>query len=145
MLGNGQNRVMACYGAKVTHMGGAGAGQLTKMVNQICIAGLVQGLSGGAGFWPECRLGYGYGIRGCLWWGSAILADGKPRNHNGAMSLILICGRLDAKRFADLYGRGCAKWLRAASNRTGISILCLLSHQGFGRNDTSSLIRLLKR
>ena len=26
-------------------MGPAGAGQLTKMVNQICIAGLVQGLS----------------------------------------------------------------------------------------------------
>lgn len=31
-------------------MGGAGAGQLTKMVNQICIAGLVQGLSEGLAF-----------------------------------------------------------------------------------------------
>ena len=37
--------LMGCYGARVTHMGPAGAGQLTKMVNQICIAGLVQGLS----------------------------------------------------------------------------------------------------
>ena len=34
--------LMTCYVAKVTHMGDAGAGQLTKMVNQICIAGLVQ-------------------------------------------------------------------------------------------------------
>ena len=37
--------VMDGYGKAVTLMGPAGAGQLTKMVNQICIAGLVQGLS----------------------------------------------------------------------------------------------------
>jgi 3-hydroxyisobutyrate dehydrogenase-like beta-hydroxyacid dehydrogenase len=37
--------VMAAYGRAVTLMGPAGAGQLTKMVNQICIAGLVQGLA----------------------------------------------------------------------------------------------------
>src|SRR5690348_9118462 len=39
--------VMDCYGRAVTLMGAPGAGQLTKMVNQICIAGLVQGLSEG--------------------------------------------------------------------------------------------------
>jgi 3-hydroxyisobutyrate dehydrogenase len=33
------------YARMVTLIGPAGAGQLTKMVNQICIAGLVQGLS----------------------------------------------------------------------------------------------------
>src|SRR3546814_2444218 len=33
---------MRCYGRAVTLMGEPGAGQLTKMVNQICIAGLVQ-------------------------------------------------------------------------------------------------------
>jgi 3-hydroxyisobutyrate dehydrogenase-like beta-hydroxyacid dehydrogenase len=37
--------VMDCYGRAVTLMGPAGAGQLTKMVNQLCIAGLVQGLA----------------------------------------------------------------------------------------------------
>lgn len=37
--------VMDCYGRAVTLLGEAGAGQLTKMVNQICIAGLLQGLS----------------------------------------------------------------------------------------------------
>ena len=37
--------VMKVYAKAVTHLGPAGNGQLTKMVNQICIAGLVQGLS----------------------------------------------------------------------------------------------------
>ncbi len=41
---------MACYGRSVTHMGPSGAGQLTKMVNQICIAGLVQALAEGMAF-----------------------------------------------------------------------------------------------
>jgi 3-hydroxyisobutyrate dehydrogenase len=36
---------MECFGKAVTLMGPSGAGQLTKMVNQICIAGLVQALS----------------------------------------------------------------------------------------------------
>ena len=36
---------MDCYGKAVTLMGPSGAGQLTKMVNQICIAGLVEALS----------------------------------------------------------------------------------------------------
>ncbi|MEM6680794.1 MAG: NAD(P)-dependent oxidoreductase [Pseudomonadota bacterium] len=37
--------VLKCYAKQVGLMGPAGAGQATKMVNQICIAGLVQGLS----------------------------------------------------------------------------------------------------
>jgi 3-hydroxyisobutyrate dehydrogenase-like beta-hydroxyacid dehydrogenase len=41
---------MDSYGRAVTLMGAPGAGQLTKMVNQICIAGLVQGLSEGIHF-----------------------------------------------------------------------------------------------
>jgi 3-hydroxyisobutyrate dehydrogenase-like beta-hydroxyacid dehydrogenase len=41
---------MDCYGKAVTWMGPPGAGQLTKMVNQICIAGLVQGLAEGMNF-----------------------------------------------------------------------------------------------
>jgi 3-hydroxyisobutyrate dehydrogenase len=43
-------KIMACYGRAVTLMGPAGSGQLTKMVNQICIAGLVQALSEGLQF-----------------------------------------------------------------------------------------------
>ncbi len=37
--------VMEAYAARIVHVGAAGAGQQTKMVNQICIAGVVQGLS----------------------------------------------------------------------------------------------------
>ena len=42
--------VMEAYGRTIVHMGAAGNGQLTKMVNQICIAGIVQGLSEGLNF-----------------------------------------------------------------------------------------------
>ena len=42
--------VMECYGRSLRHMGAAGSGQLTKMVNQICIAGVLQGLSEGMDF-----------------------------------------------------------------------------------------------
>ncbi len=37
--------VIAAYAKKCEHLGPVGAGQLTKMVNQICIAGIVQGLA----------------------------------------------------------------------------------------------------
>ena len=37
--------VMQCYAKACTHIGPAGSGQLAKMANQICIAGVVQGLS----------------------------------------------------------------------------------------------------
>jgi 3-hydroxyisobutyrate dehydrogenase len=42
--------VIDCYAKACTLMGPSGAGQLTKMVNQICIAGLVQGLAEGMNF-----------------------------------------------------------------------------------------------
>ncbi len=37
--------VMAAYALRIVHIGGAGAGQQAKMVNQIAIAGVLQGLS----------------------------------------------------------------------------------------------------
>ena len=42
--------VLAHYARAVTLMGGPGSGQLTKMMNQICIAGLVQALAEGISF-----------------------------------------------------------------------------------------------
>ena len=39
-----------CYSKKIKLLGTAGSGQLAKMVNQICIGGLVQGLSEGINF-----------------------------------------------------------------------------------------------
>ncbi len=48
--------VMDSYGRAVTLLGSAGSGQLTKMVNQVCIAGLVQGLSEGIAFAEKAGL-----------------------------------------------------------------------------------------
>ncbi len=42
--------VMEAYGARIVHIGPAGHGQLCKSVNQICIAGILQGLSEGVHF-----------------------------------------------------------------------------------------------
>lgn len=42
--------IIAAYAKECRLLGGAGAGQTTKMVNQICIAGLLQGLSEGVAF-----------------------------------------------------------------------------------------------
>ncbi len=48
--------VMQAYAKAIVHAGPAGAGQLTKMVNQICIAGVVQGLSEGLHFAEKAGL-----------------------------------------------------------------------------------------
>jgi 3-hydroxyisobutyrate dehydrogenase len=37
--------IMSAYAKRIVHVGGAGDGQTAKMVNQICIAGVLQGLS----------------------------------------------------------------------------------------------------
>jgi 3-hydroxyisobutyrate dehydrogenase-like beta-hydroxyacid dehydrogenase len=48
--------VMTAYGRSVKRLGEVGAGQLTKMVNQICIAGLLQGLSEAVNFAQAAEL-----------------------------------------------------------------------------------------
>jgi 3-hydroxyisobutyrate dehydrogenase-like beta-hydroxyacid dehydrogenase len=48
--------VVAAYAKACRRMGAVGAGQLTKMVNQICIAGLLQGLSEGLHFAQKAGL-----------------------------------------------------------------------------------------
>jgi 3-hydroxyisobutyrate dehydrogenase len=48
--------VIEAYARMVGHMGPHGAGQLTKMINQICIAGLVQGLAEGIHFGKKAGL-----------------------------------------------------------------------------------------
>ncbi|MCK5424006.1 MAG: NAD(P)-dependent oxidoreductase [Emcibacter sp.] len=56
MVGGAENTfanvdpILQCYAQKTKLLGAAGAGQLTKMVNQICIGGLVQALSEGINF-----------------------------------------------------------------------------------------------
>ena len=48
--------LISCYSKFSSLMGPVGSGQLTKMVNQICIAGLVQGLAEGLNFSKKAKL-----------------------------------------------------------------------------------------
>jgi 3-hydroxyisobutyrate dehydrogenase/2-hydroxy-3-oxopropionate reductase len=56
MLGGDEERldevqdILSAYALHVTHIGESGSGQLTKMVNQICLSGILQGLSEGLSF-----------------------------------------------------------------------------------------------
>ncbi len=42
--------LLKCYAKKITYMGESGNGQLTKMVNQVCLVGVIQGLAEGINF-----------------------------------------------------------------------------------------------
>jgi len=48
--------IINCYSKKIQLLGPSGSGQLAKMVNQICIAGLVQGLSEAINFGLNAKL-----------------------------------------------------------------------------------------
>ncbi len=39
--------LLACYGRKVTHIGAIGSGQAAKMINQVCVVGVLQSLAEG--------------------------------------------------------------------------------------------------
>jgi 3-hydroxyisobutyrate dehydrogenase len=51
--------ILAAYAARIVNVGAAGSGQLTKMVNQIAIAGVLQGLSEALHFAKEAGLDTG--------------------------------------------------------------------------------------
>ncbi len=127
-------------------LGPAGAGQLTKMVNQICIAGLLQGLSEGMHFAQKAGLD-----------GEAVLeviskgAAGSWQMENRGKTML-----------ADQYDFGFAvDWMRkdlgiclSTANQNGASLpVTALVDQfykdiqklGGGRWDTSSLMRRLAR
>ena len=48
--------MLSAYGKRVVRMGEASAGQLTKMVNQLCIAGVLEGLAEGLAFGERAGL-----------------------------------------------------------------------------------------
>ena len=53
---NKSENIFEVYGKKRKYMGSSGSGQLTKIINQICIAGLVQGLSESIYFMKQTKL-----------------------------------------------------------------------------------------
>jgi 3-hydroxyisobutyrate dehydrogenase-like beta-hydroxyacid dehydrogenase len=137
--------VLAHYGRAVTLMGPAGAGQLTKMVNQICIAGLVQGLSEGLAFAQRA------GIDPLL----VLEVIGKGAAQSWQMD------NRGKTMVEDKFDFGFAvDWMRkdlsiclteARRNGARLPVTALVDQfyaavqaQGGGRWDTSSLIRLLR-
>jgi len=137
--------VLACYGRAVTLMGGPGSGQLTKMVNQICIAGLVQALSEGINF----------GMRAGLDVEQVLDVIGKGAAQSWQMD------NRGKTMAADKFDFGFAvDWMRkdlaicmAESRRNGAALpvtavvdqfYARVQARGGGRWDTSSLIRLLR-
>jgi 3-hydroxyisobutyrate dehydrogenase-like beta-hydroxyacid dehydrogenase len=137
--------VLACYARAVTLMGKAGSGQLTKMVNQICIAGLVQGLSEGINF----------GMRAGLNVEQVLDVIGKGAAQSWQMD------NRGKTMAADKFEFGFAvDWMRkdlaicaaeARSNGAALPVTALIDQfyariqaRGGGRWDTSSLIRLLR-
>ena len=137
--------VMRCYGAKVTLMGPSGAGQLTKMVNQICIAGLVQGLSEALNFGQKAGLDMERALD-VISGGAAQSWQMVNRGHTMVKDEFDFGFALDWMR-KDL--RIC--FAEAAQNGADLPVTEIvskfydeLSEQGFGRNDTSALIRRLR-
>jgi 3-hydroxyisobutyrate dehydrogenase len=137
--------VLGCYGRAVTLMGTAGAGQLTKMVNQICIAGLVQGLSEGINF----------GMRAGLDIEQVLDVIGKGAAQSWQMD------NRGKTMAADKFDFGFAvDWMRkdlaiclaeARGNGAALPVTAVIDQfyariqaRGGGRWDTSSLIRLLR-
>ena len=137
--------VLAIYAKAVTHMGAAGAGQLTKMVNQICIAGLVQALGEGLNFAQKAGLDADL-VVDVISKGAA--QSWQMENRGKTMN-------------ADKFDFGFAvDWMRkdlaiclaeARRNGAALPITAVVDQQyarvqslGGGRWDTSSLIRVIK-
>ena len=137
--------LMKCYGAKVTLMGGPGAGQLTKMVNQICIAGLVQGLSEALNFGQKAELDMAQVID--------VISGGAAQSWQMVnRGNTMVEGAFDFGFALDWMRKDLAICF-AEAQRNGALLPVTeivsgyydsLSEQGYGRNDTSALIRLLK-
>ena len=139
------NQVMSCYGKKITLMGPAGSGQLTKMVNQICIAALLQGLSEAINFGQKAGLDMN-SVLDVVAGGAA--QSWQMENRGNTM----LDGEFDFGFAVDWMCKDLRICMdEAECNGAELPITSIvaqfyarLSNQGYGRNDTSSLIRLLR-
>ena len=138
--------VIECYGACVVHMGGAGKGQQAKMANQICIAGLVQGLSEALNFAAEAGLDTDKLLE-AISGGAAQSWQMVNRGHT------MVANEFDFGFAVDWMRKDLRICLtEAEQNGAPLPVTKIvagyydeLSADGFGRNDTSSLIRRLRK
>ncbi len=138
--------VIDAYSRACNLLGGPGSGQLTKMVNQICIAGLVQGLSEGINFAQRAGLDVG-GVVDTISKGAAGSWQMENRAETMADGVFDYGFALDWMR-KDL--RICFE--EAAANGSVLPVTEIvdgyyeqLQELGLGRWDTSTLIHLLRQ
>jgi 3-hydroxyisobutyrate dehydrogenase-like beta-hydroxyacid dehydrogenase len=137
--------VIACFAKAVTLMGPSGAGQLTKMVNQICIAGLLQGLSEGLAFAERAGLD---GKRVLEVIGKGAAQSWQMDNRGPTM----LEDRFDFGFAVDWMRKDLSICLaEAGRNGAALPVAAMvagfydeLARAGGGRRDTSSLIRRLR-
>ena len=136
--------VLATYARAVTLMGPTGAGQLTKMVNQICIAGLVEGLSEGIHFAMRAGLDAERVID--------VISKGAAQSWQMEnRGKTMIAGKFDFGFAVDWMRKDLSICLAEARRNGAVlpvtavvdQFYAQLQARGGGRADTSSLIRLL--
>jgi len=138
--------VMHCYAKNVTHMGEAGNGQLTKMVNQLCIAGVVQGLAEGINFAQRAGLD-GERVLDVISKGAA--QSWQMENRGSTM----LKGEFEFGFAADWMRKDLGLCFEEAKKNGALLPMAMLVDQfyahvqqrGGGRWDTSSLIQLLQK
>ncbi|MBT3628204.1 MAG: NAD(P)-dependent oxidoreductase [Rhodospirillaceae bacterium] len=138
--------VMQCYARNVTHMGEAGNGQLTKMVNQLCIAGVVQGLAEGINFAQRAGLD-GERVLNVISKGAA--QSWQMENRGSTM----LDGEFEFGFAADWMRKDLGLCFEEAKKNGALLPMAMLVDQfyahvqqrGGGRWDTSSLIQLLQK
>jgi 3-hydroxyisobutyrate dehydrogenase-like beta-hydroxyacid dehydrogenase len=137
--------VIQAYARAVTRIGPSGSGQLAKMVNQLCIAGLLQGLSEGIEFGRRAHLDMDLVLKVI---GQGAAQSWQMDNRGGTM----VHDRFDFGFAVDWMRKDLGLCLDEA-RRLGCSLpLAALVDQfyadiqamGGGRWDTSSLIRRLR-
>jgi 3-hydroxyisobutyrate dehydrogenase len=137
--------VMKHYGRAVTLMGPAGAGQKTKMVNQICVAGVIQGLAEGLAFALRAGLD-GKRVIEAISKGAA--TSWQMENRGPTM----IDDKFDFGFAVDLMRKDLRIAMEEArANGATLPVIAVIDQfysrlqaRGGGRLDTSSLIRLLR-
>jgi len=138
--------LMASYAQAVTRMGGVGAGQLTKMVNQICIAGTVQGLAEGLNFAQTAGLDAEQVI--------AVIAKGAAQSWQMEnRGKTMVAGKFNFGFATDWMRKDlglCLQEARRNGARLPVTALvdqfyAAVQQQGHGRLDSSSLITLLRK
>lgn len=138
--------LMRSYGKHLVHVGSSGCGQLAKMVNQICIAGMVQALAEALRFGQH----HGLDMQKVL----AAISQGAAQSwqmDNRAETMLE--GRFDFG-FAVEWMRKDLRLALQAAGRVGASLpitalvdqfYAQIQARGGGRWDTSSLIKLLEQ